>query len=100
MLSYIIGLIEEFERNHGRRPQLICLTARHMHQLMEECPDLFEKDRGLPLGFRVLILPEMELSHPKAVWLPPRDRTAQGARPEKEPVLVSWTTRRKIQTKG
>ena len=99
-MSYIFGLIEDFERKHGRRPQLICLTARHMHLLMTECPDLFHKDTAIPLGFRILILPEMELSHPKAVWLPPRQRKPQRSASENGPALITLTARRHKRREG
>ena len=34
MLSHIVGIIHEFERNHGRRPQLVYLNQRHLAELM------------------------------------------------------------------
>lgn len=71
MLSYILRIMQEFERAHGRHPQVIYLNARHMRQLMNECPDLFREDRPVPLGFRIVELSEEELPHPKAAWLPP-----------------------------
>lgn len=70
MLSYILRIMQEFERAHGRHPQVIYLNARHMRQLMNECPDLFREDRPVPLGFRIVELPEEELPHPQAAWLP------------------------------
>lgn len=72
MLSYILRIMQEFEREHGRRPQVICLNPRHMRELLHECPDLFNEKRPIPLGFRVVVLSEKELPHPKAMWLPPR----------------------------
>lgn len=72
MLSYLLRIMQEFERAHGRHPQVIYLNPRHMRQLMQECPDLFNKHRPVPLGFRIVVLPEDELPHPKAAWLPPR----------------------------
>jgi hypothetical protein len=71
MLSYIMRIMQEFEREQGRRPQVICLNSRHMRELMHECPDLFNDRRPVPLGFRVIVLSEETLPHPKAVWLPP-----------------------------
>jgi hypothetical protein len=70
MLSYILRIMQEFERMHGRHPQVIYLNARHMRQLMHECPDLFNAHRPVPLGFRVVEVSEEELPHPKAAWLP------------------------------
>lgn len=100
MFTYLLGIIHEFERKHGRRPQLVCLNTRHMRQFMEECPDLFDRQTAMPLGFRILVLPESELSHPKAVWLPPRKRTKPRA-PNGEPLaLLAWTNKRQRQTEG
>lgn len=89
MFSYILGIIQEFERKHGRRPQVICLNPRHMRQFMTECPDLFEQETAMPLGFRIMVLPESELAHPKAVWLPPR-RPSKPRAPEKELQVFAW----------
>jgi hypothetical protein len=89
MLSHLLGIIQEFERNHGRRPQLVCLNQRHLRQLMEECPRLFDGDAAVPLGFRILMLPEADLPHPKAVWLPPRVRAV----PRRSRVSAALLTR-------
>lgn len=72
MLNYILRILQEFEREQGRRPQVICLNPRHLRELLHECPDLFNRKRPVPLGFRVVVLSEKELPHPRAVWLPPR----------------------------
>lgn len=96
MLSYILRIMQEFERTHGRHPQVICLNPRHMRQLMHECPDLFNERRPVPLGFRVVVLPEEELPHPKAVWLAPRTRTTR----RKKSVRPVRATRRKGRKKG
>jgi hypothetical protein len=69
MLSYILGLIHAFERRHGRQLLQLYLNARHMRQLMEECPGLADGERTLPLGFRIRILPEESLTHPRVVPL-------------------------------
>ena len=70
MLSYLLGLIQEFERTHGRVPVLVTLNARHMKYLLEECPDLMRNDEPFPFGFRVSVLPEEELAHPVVSVLP------------------------------
>ncbi|HEX9811718.1 MAG TPA: hypothetical protein VGA88_06500 [Burkholderiales bacterium] len=77
MLSYILRIMQEFERAHGRHPQVIYLNTRHMRQLMNECPDLFREDRPVPLGFRIIELSEEELPHPRAAWLPPESPPAE-----------------------
>jgi hypothetical protein len=64
MLSYLLGLIQEFERRHGRVPVLVSLNPRHMQYLLQECPDLVRDDEAFPFGFRISIVPEDELAHP------------------------------------
>ena len=70
MLSYLLGLIQELERTHGRVPVLVSLNARHMKCLMEECPNLTREDEPFPFGFRISVLPEEELAHPVVSVLP------------------------------
>jgi hypothetical protein len=70
MLSYLLGLIQEFERSHGRVPVLVSLNARHMHHLLQECPDLLRGDEVFPFGFRISVVPEDELAHPVVSVLP------------------------------
>jgi hypothetical protein len=98
MFDYILAIIHAFERKHGRRPQLVCLNADHMRLFMEECPDLFDPNTAIPLGFRIMVLPASELAHPKAVWLPPRVRATRRALPDKEPELISWKPRKQNKT--
>jgi hypothetical protein len=70
MLSYLLGLIQDFERMHGRVPVLVSLNTRHMKHLLEECPDLVHDDEPFPFGFRISVLPEDELAHPVVSVLP------------------------------
>lgn len=70
MLSYLLGLIQEFERIHGRVPVLVTLNARHMQYLLEECPDLARNDEPFPFGFRISVLAEGEVAHPMVSVLP------------------------------
>lgn len=70
MLSYLLGLIQEFERTHGRVPILLSLNTRHMNYLLEECPNIAGKDEPFPFGFRICVLPEDELAHPIVSVLP------------------------------
>ena len=69
MLSYILGLIQAFERSHGRVPMQVCLNTRHMQRLLDECPGLANSNESSILGFHIGILPEDSLSHPKVVLL-------------------------------
>lgn len=70
MLSYILGIIQAFERTHGRLPLLVCLNTQHMQQLLDDCPGLADSNESTRLGFRISILPEESLSHPKVILLP------------------------------
>ncbi len=70
MLSYLFGLIQAFERAHGRLPLLVCLNTRHLQQLLNECPHLASGNHPMPLGFRISVLPEDALPHPKVMLLP------------------------------
>ena len=90
MFTYLLKIIQDFERTHGQRPQVICLNPSHLRQFKEECPDLFDQETAMPLGFRLLILPESELPHPKAMLLPPRQRNVKRGLPDKEVELIEW----------
>ncbi|HEY6111906.1 MAG TPA: hypothetical protein VIV62_05280 [Chthoniobacterales bacterium] len=100
MLNEILKVIEEFQRTRGRRPQVVCLNPRHMQRFMEECPDLFDPKTAISLGFRIVILPESELTQPKAIWL--RRRRNKTPRPpsEKGPELISWADRKHKLAEG
>lgn len=95
MFTYILRIIGEFQRTHGVRPQWICLNPRHMREFMEECPDLFDKETAMPLGFRIVIVPESELAHPKAMWSAPRRPKTRAPAPGEDPQLISWSTGRR-----
>lgn len=70
MLSMIVGLIQNFQRRHGIRPQRVCLNELHMKALREECPALFENPDSRVLGFHIHLLSEYELPHPRVEWIP------------------------------
>ena len=90
MFTYLLKIIQDFERNHGQRPQVICLNPSHLRQFAEECPDLFNQETAMPLGFRILILPESELPHPKAMLLPRRKPKLKRGLPDREVELIEW----------
>ena len=70
MLSVILGLIQDFERRHGRRPQLVYLNDRHLAALQHECPVLLEAERSGRLGFVICRSSEYETPHPRVAWAP------------------------------
>lgn len=69
MLSYLLGLIQEFERSHGRLPLLVRLNTRHMKALLDECPGLALSNDPYPFGFRISVVPEDQLAHPVVTLL-------------------------------
>lgn len=99
MLSHLLGIIQAFERNHGRRPQLIYLNQRHLDELMEECPGLFDSETAVPLGFRIMLVSEAELPHPEAVWLPPVVQTFRCA-PRVSSALLASMNQQPHSAKG
>jgi hypothetical protein len=99
MLNYILRVIDEFQRTHGRRPQVVCLNPVHMQRFMEECPDLFDPKTAISLGFRIMVLPESELREPKAILLPRRARKPMRAASDPGPELISWEHHRQIRAK-
>lgn len=99
MLRQILKIIEDYVRIHGRRPQVVCLNTRHMQMFMAECPDLFDKSTAIPLGFRILVLPESELAEPKAMWLR-RRKAKRSALPDNGPALISWTAKSRRRTEA
>lgn len=71
MLSSLMGLVQAFERTHGFRPHLVCLNLRHLRQLLAEYPEVDQEKLLANLGFRILLLHEYDLPHPRVAWLPP-----------------------------
>ena len=70
MLSYILGLIQAFERIHGQMTLQVYLNTRHMQQLLDECPGLVNSSESASLGFHIGILSEDALPHPMVSVLP------------------------------
>jgi hypothetical protein len=66
MLSYILYLMQEFERNHGAAPNVIYINPMHFEALFRENPALFEPGQAVRLGFRMVMLPSSCLPHPEA----------------------------------
>jgi hypothetical protein len=90
MFTYLLKIVQDFERTHGHRPQVVCLNPAHMQAFMDECPDLFAQETAMPLGFRILILPESELPHPRAMRLSPRKHNIKRGLPDHEVELIPW----------
>lgn len=74
MLAFIIGMLQAYEKTHGFRPQLVYLNQNHLTQLLTECPWLNNMEDRPALGFRIVLISEKELPHPKVVWIPPMRR--------------------------
>ena len=69
MLSFIYRIANEFEQEHGFRPNVLYLNHRHYTQLRMELSEI----RNLGALSRLLgmeIVLESELSHPHTCWSP------------------------------
>ncbi len=72
MLDHILQQVQSFERTHGMRPNAVLISSEHMEALQRYYPGLFEKDPTLELGFRFIVVPSGEATHPRAVLIPDR----------------------------
>ena len=83
MLDHILQQVQSFERSHGMRPNAVLISSTHMDALQQLYPALFEKDPVLELGFRFIVVPDGEATHPRALLIPDRrhhgDRGMRGA---------------------
>ncbi|MBE9516813.1 MAG: hypothetical protein IME93_07520 [Proteobacteria bacterium] len=77
MLAFIISMMQSYEKSHGVRPQLVYLNQKHLIQLLEECPWLQGMEDRPALGFRIVLISEKELPHPRVIWIPPLRRQYQ-----------------------
>ena len=69
MLSYIINIYQNYRRVHGQNPNTIYLDKKHYAALCEDVPMLNDESYELDLGFKILILPEESLPHPRAAYV-------------------------------
>lgn len=70
MLSHILRQVQEFERRHGRRPNVVFINEGHLAALKDGYPNLFCDDPVIKLGFRIAVVSNLALTQPEAAWLP------------------------------
>ena len=70
MLSHILRQVQDFERRHGRRPNVVYINEDHLHVLRTDYPQLFRQDPVIELGFRIAVVSNLALTQPEAAWLP------------------------------
>jgi len=90
MLAFIMGMLQTYETSYGFRPQLVYLNQKHLTQLLTECPWLNNIEDRPALGFRIVLISERELPHPRVVWLPPMRRQFSSQRNMVEPETLDY----------
>jgi hypothetical protein len=71
MLSFINGLVFEFERQHGFRPNVVYLSASHLDHLHHDL-DVAVVPGGMPriLGMEMVVT--SDIVHPHVAWVEQR----------------------------
>ena len=74
MLDHILRTAQAYETTHGRSPDVIYINPVHYACLCRQHHDLFNRDETVSLGFRLMIVPSCQLTHPQAAVLSTEDR--------------------------
>ncbi len=69
MLAYVLNLVQQYERTHGREPNTLFINPQHAQALEESCPGLLSDQPPIPLGLAVQIRPASSLPHPHVAYL-------------------------------
>ena len=69
MLDHILQCVLEFESEHGSAPDVVYINPFHYDGLRRYHPDLFNISESVSLGFRLIIVPGNQLTHPEAARL-------------------------------
>ena len=76
MLDHILRQVQEFERRHGYRPNVVFINQRHYGVLRQNCPGLFQSDPSIALGFRLAVVSNDLVSQPEVLRLTPPPKAA------------------------
>lgn len=77
MLSYIVRLLTEFEREHQLRPNLLYLSPEHLERLREDFDSRFDLQAIMRmLDMEVLV--DDVIVHPHVAWVQPAARRRAG----------------------
>jgi hypothetical protein len=69
MLDHILQCVLDFQREHGTAPDVVYINPFHYDGLRRYHPGLFGTGESVTLGFRLVIVPSNQLSHPEAAQL-------------------------------
>jgi len=64
MLSYILGLVQKYEREHGDSPDTLYLNPEHCLAIERDCPGILADAKVIPMGLKIQVLPASSLPHP------------------------------------
>ena len=77
MLSHIVRLTTEFEREHGLRPNLLYLNPEHLQRLQADFDPRF--DLQVTMGMlRMEVLVDAGILHPHVAWTQPAAQRRAG----------------------
>jgi hypothetical protein len=69
MLDHILQCVLDFEHEHGATPDAVYINPFHYDGLRRFHPELFNLGESVSLGFRLIIIPSNQLTHPEAALL-------------------------------
>jgi hypothetical protein len=69
MLDHILQCVQVFECEHGVAPDVVYINPFHYAGLCRYHPELFNTGESVPPGFRLVIIPGNQLTHPEAALL-------------------------------
>jgi len=69
MLDRILQCVQDYEREHGTTPDVVYINPFHYDGLRRYHPELFNMGESVSLGFRLMIVPGSQLTHPEAALL-------------------------------
>jgi len=69
MLSFIIRLAEEFQREHGMRPNLLYMNERHVAHLRDGFDERYDLSAIMNM-LEMDILIDEGVVHPRVAWAP------------------------------
>ena len=70
MLSYIVRLTTDFERDHGLRPNLLYLSQAHVQRLQDDFDPRFDLQTIMQM-LRMEVLIDSTVAHPHVAWVQP-----------------------------
>lgn len=82
MLSQILCQLLEFEKEHGRKANVMYLNPDHFTVLRLQNPSVFSEEgtqnEGVPASVKIAIVQREFLAHPRVAWVQPGVRMMFG----------------------